>query len=103
MDIVPIVNYTWDRSFLTVRNNKKAILEQGWFSDNRALLDHPDVLRTKPTINNAASTTNDINVRNKRSAAQTIDGGKSVLNVNNGTIPILLEDVVYKQKTNQKR
>jgi hypothetical protein len=41
------VNYAWQRSFAMVKSNAKAILEQGWYPANRALLTHPDVVRTK--------------------------------------------------------
>jgi hypothetical protein len=33
-NIVPIVNYAWERSFNRVDNNKRAILERGWYPTN---------------------------------------------------------------------
>jgi hypothetical protein len=45
-DIVPIVNYAWNRSFKIVRNNKKALKQRGWFPLNQALLVSPEVLQT---------------------------------------------------------
>jgi hypothetical protein len=40
-DIVPLVNYAWDRSFAIKSTNVQAILERGWFPLNKALLLHP--------------------------------------------------------------
>ena len=37
-DIIPMINYAWDRSFANIAGNKKAILERGWFPFNRNLL-----------------------------------------------------------------
>jgi hypothetical protein len=42
-DIVPIVNYAWQGSFDNIQNNKKAILNRGWWPLNRILLLHSDL------------------------------------------------------------
>ena len=43
-DIVPIVNYAWEKSFAVVQNNCNAISERGWNPLNRNLLTHPEVI-----------------------------------------------------------
>jgi hypothetical protein len=48
-DIVPIVNYAWQGSFDNIQNNKKAILNRGWWPLIRMLLLHSD-LRKSMTI-----------------------------------------------------
>jgi hypothetical protein len=45
-DIVPIVNYGWERSFARIRTNKKAVAVRGWNPLNRALLEHPEIVDT---------------------------------------------------------
>jgi hypothetical protein len=45
-DIIPIVNYAWKGSFDNVENNKKAIVDRGWYPLNRMLLLHPDLCKT---------------------------------------------------------
>jgi hypothetical protein len=47
-DIMPIVNEAWSKSFATVKSNIKAIAERGWFPYNQKLLQHPDIMATKP-------------------------------------------------------
>jgi hypothetical protein len=47
-DIIPLVNYAWDRSFARVQSNQKAINDRGWFPLNRNLLLNP-VLRETMT------------------------------------------------------
>lgn len=47
-DIMLLVNEAWNKSFARVATNKKAIAERGWFPYNRKLLQHPDILTTKP-------------------------------------------------------
>ena len=43
-DIIPIVNYAWDRSFARVRTNLKAIRDRGWGPLNQILLSHPEII-----------------------------------------------------------
>lgn len=45
-DIVPIVNYAWERSFARVATNLKAVQERGWGPLNQALLLHPQIAST---------------------------------------------------------
>jgi hypothetical protein len=42
-DIIPIVNFAWRGSFDNIENNKKAILNRGWWPLNRMLLLHSDL------------------------------------------------------------
>ena len=42
-DIIPIINYCWDRSFARTITNKKAIAIQGWNPFNDILLDNPEI------------------------------------------------------------
>ena len=42
-DIIPIVNYAWDRSFAKVESNRHAISERGWLPYNRHILLHKDL------------------------------------------------------------
>ena len=47
-DIIPIVNYAWEKSFNNVTNNLKAIADRGWGPLNRVLLSHPEIVSSKP-------------------------------------------------------
>ena len=46
-DIIPIVNYAWQKSFANVANNLKAIADRGWGPLNRILLSHPEIISSK--------------------------------------------------------
>ena len=46
-DIIPIVNYAWQKSFANVKNNLKAIADRGWGPLNRILLSHPEIISSK--------------------------------------------------------
>ena len=46
-DIVPIVKYACSKSFFKTKSNKRAITDRGWNPLNRALLQHPAVLKTR--------------------------------------------------------
>jgi hypothetical protein len=48
MDIIPIVNCAFPTSFGDVDKAQQAIIDCGWSSLNYALLEHRDVLKTKP-------------------------------------------------------
>jgi hypothetical protein len=60
-DIIPILNFAWERSFVKVKSNKKAIAERGWFPCNRSLLLRPDILLTKPASEQEAQTAVEVN------------------------------------------
>ena len=45
-DIIPCINYAWDRSFAQVELNKKAIADRGWGPLNYNLLCHHDLKAT---------------------------------------------------------
>ena len=49
-DIIPIVNYAWERSFNNVDTNKKAIRDRGWGPLNKILLQHPENSCSKPSL-----------------------------------------------------
>ena len=49
-DIIPIVNYAWERSFVKVDNNKKAITARGWGPLNYNLLINSQI---QPTTSNS--------------------------------------------------
>ena len=49
-DILPLVNYAWDRSFALTSNNKKAIAERGWNPLNRSLLLNSEIRCTMTEI-----------------------------------------------------
>jgi len=46
-DVIPLINAAWTRSFGNAANTKKALADRGWNPMNRALLLHPDVVKTK--------------------------------------------------------
>ena len=52
-DVIPIVNYCWDRSFAKVKSNQKAIAERGWNPLNYYILDSPEL--------NASTSSNETN------------------------------------------
>jgi hypothetical protein len=91
-DVIPIVNYAWERSFNVVRNNKKAILQRGWFPLNRALLLQPEVLQTRCI---------DIDDQNRQPTVQNNDDGEKItikINGNHGITGILFHDVIDEHK-----
>ena len=45
-DIIPIINYAWERSFARVDSSKKAISDRGWGPLNYNLLTHNQILPT---------------------------------------------------------
>ena len=47
-DIIPIVNYAWERSFAKINSNLKACQDRGWGPLNKKLLSHPDIVSSKP-------------------------------------------------------
>ena len=63
-DIVPIINYAWEKSFAKIDSNKRAIAERGWNPLNRNLLKHPAILNTKtmnpPTQQTETSSISDL-------------------------------------------
>jgi hypothetical protein len=54
-DIIPIVNGAFPTSFGGVDKSKKAIADCGWRPLNYALLQHPEVVKTKPVTTNNKS------------------------------------------------
>lgn len=46
-DIVPIVNKAWPATFGDVSKGRKTLVVRGWNPCNRALLSHPEVVKTK--------------------------------------------------------
>jgi len=62
-DVIPIVNYAWERSFARVQSNLKAIQDRGWGPLNKILLSHPEIIGIKisvdtpPPINTSDSDT----------------------------------------------
>ena len=47
-DIIPIINYAWQRSFARIETNIKARRLRGWGPLNKFLLSHPDITSKKP-------------------------------------------------------
>ena len=45
-DIIPIINYAWDRSFARIEQSKKAISDRGWAPLNYNLLTHEQIIPT---------------------------------------------------------
>jgi hypothetical protein len=102
-DIIPIVNYCWQQSFARVEGNMKAILERGWYPSNKALLTHPDVLRTKrnDTISELevdTSTTTDGTNTTTTSAVAAIIQEMPEINTNFGTGPVMFEAACHKYR-----
>jgi hypothetical protein len=49
MDIIPLVNTAWAKSFARVDSSRKEILKRGWNPLNYVLLDHPELNKTDTT------------------------------------------------------
>ena len=45
-DVIPIVNYTWSRSFAKEKTNLMDISDRGWGPLNQILLSHPEIQST---------------------------------------------------------
>jgi hypothetical protein len=87
-DVVPIVNYAWERSFAIRVNNIKAILDRGWYPANRALEVHPDVLRTKQSSDGSNVFTS------QSTSSSTITCDLNGINTKSGTAAVLLEAAI---------
>ena len=66
-DVIPIVNYAWDRSFSKKHTNLQAIRDRGWGPLNKILLSHPEISSNKinGSSNQGCNTvvdTNEINI-----------------------------------------
>ena len=42
-DIMPIISYSWDKSFAVVESNEKTIVERGWYPYNQNLMTYPEI------------------------------------------------------------
>jgi hypothetical protein len=97
-DIVPTVNYTWNKSYAVVQNNKKAIYERGWYPANKALLNHPDVLRTKKVSDDSNLTVGlDAGMSETMGCAEA---SRLVINPNHGMAAVLFNAAVNEQRNN---
>ena len=53
-----LFNLAWSKSFASVRNKQKAILDRGWYPANYRLLTDTDIMKTKPvTVSPSSSDT----------------------------------------------
>ena len=99
-NIIPIVNMAWQQSFGRVRTNKLAISIRGWGPLNRALLLHPEILKTKPETITVESD-NESEQQRQSPQMSTTSGSNSTksspcdsLNVSNGYSSIVLTDIL---------
>ena len=46
-DVIPIVNYSWKKSFDKAESNRKAIAERGWNPLNYIVLDSPELVSSE--------------------------------------------------------
>jgi len=81
-DMMPLINYAWERSFARVQKNKNAICDRGWNPLNRVLLLDPDLNATR-TVNEKSTDyqlQNNIIIPNKdRSASNdTVTTGTNI-------------------------
>ena len=49
---MPLINIVWDKSFADREGNLKAIRERGWNPLNYYLLTDPEIIATKPAVEN---------------------------------------------------
>ena len=54
-DVMPILNYSWERSFSIILDNKNVMLRRVCNPINRALLIDPEILKTKQDTSNIVS------------------------------------------------
>ena len=102
-DIIPIVNVAWQQSFGRVRTNKLAISVRGWGPLNRALLLHPETLKTKPETITVESD-NESEQQQQSPQTSTKSGSISTesspcdsLNVSTGYSSVVLTDILQHQ------
>ena len=99
-DIIPIVNYAWDRSFARTESNKTAIIERGWNPLNYALLTSPEVIRTQINNEKYVSTSTETTTETPESDETPIPASwrDSILNDNvsyeTGTAAMALDTIV---------
>ena len=93
-NIVPMVNYAWDRSFVRVEKNLKAIRDRGWGPLNYTLLNEDQIQATMTELESTshalmmkpASNTNTQSVQQSFSHESTINTAEE-------TISTLTDDV----------
>ena len=90
-DVIPIVNYSWDRSMAKVESNKKAIAERGWNPLNRNLLCVAEVLKTKQGTDSTAQDSAPV-------VEQTLD-----VNTDTGTAAELFDKLLDKKNNDAAR
>ena len=91
-DMMPIINYAWNRSFARVDKNQQAITDRGWNPLNRALLIDNDIRATmtrQEKLNETSENSNVIlpqtsNINSDQStSATTITAASSLSSINN--------------------
>ena len=48
-EIIPIISYTWAKSFINIDTNKKVIRDRGWDPLDKILVQHPEIVFLKPS------------------------------------------------------
>jgi hypothetical protein len=84
-DIIPIINYAWDRSFACTEGNKTAITTRGWNPCNYALLVSKEILRTKV---DSVDTDNDDTATNHTQNTCTV-----TINIGEGTSAAIFDTI----------
>ena len=88
-DIMPIINYAWDQSFVRIDESKKAISDRGWAPLNYNLLTHEQII---PTMTKSEA----IELQSMMKIGSTINGStqqSSTTSIMHSSLSDLTDDV----------
>jgi hypothetical protein len=99
-DIIPVVNGAYATSYCRVDKCKKAVTDRGWGPLNYALLQHPEVIKTKPVTTNDELTLESDPVETTASAVSTVMGmnlSTVTLNITKGAVGKATDTIVLSE------
>jgi hypothetical protein len=99
-NIIPVVNGVYATSYCWVDKCKKAVTDCGWGPLNYALLQHPEVIKTKPVTANDELTLESDAVETTASAVNTVTGMNLctvTLNVTKGAVGTATDAIVLSE------
>ena len=87
-DVIPIVNYAWERSFAKTHTNLRAMCERGWGPLNKILLHHPEISSTNSENRLSPEECNSLHNNNP------IEFKTTELNINEGSAGNIIASIV---------
>ena len=95
-DVIPIVNYAWQRSFSKQQSNLRAIRDRGWGPLNKILLHHPEISKTNMSNPSSPQECHRLN----NNSPTEIDTNE--LNINQGFAGNIIASIVRQAQRDQQ-